>query len=259
MSSCAASCCFEVDSDGFHFDGGVGLRMSWPNVVHLPLVIHSLATSVAISGSDFPITVAGTIVVSLGPLTVTIEGFGIAQPLRLTTDGSGNLGILDLPPPSFTADGDRRRDRRQRRQGRGFPAGHGHADRRRASSSPSFSASLELSIQALGDSAEINGELSFIVAMSVRFSPAIEIFLGLRLNAVGGVFGLNRTVDSTSLRALIRDGHAKDVLIPDDLIARTADLVLAGVATPSSPQRSASTWRAQSSSWAGAVRSRSSR
>ena len=66
--------------------------------------------------------------------------------------------------------------------------------------------------------------------MSVAFSPPIEIFLGLTLNAVGGIFGLNRTVDSTSLRALIRDGHAKDVLIPDDLVGR-ADLVLAAVAT----------------------------
>jgi hypothetical protein len=222
---------FRVDSDGFHFDGGVGLRMSWPDVVHLPgLVIHSLATTVAISGSDFPITAAGTIVVSLGPLTVTIEGFGIAQPLRLTTDGSGNLGILDLPPPSFAT-----------------PTGIGVAIDASVVKGGGFLrvtdtqiagalelslvlGSRELSIQAFGIIQQINGELSFIVAMSVRFSPAIEIFLGLRLNAVGGVFGLNRTVDSTSLRALIRDGHAKDVLIPDDLIAR-ADLVLAAVAT----------------------------
>lgn len=92
---------FRIDADGFHFDGGVGLSMSWPDVIHLPgLVIHSLATSVVISGSDFPITAAGTVVVSLGPLTVTIEGFGISQPLRLTTDGSGNLGILDLQTPT---------------------------------------------------------------------------------------------------------------------------------------------------------------
>ena len=27
---------FRVDSDGFHFDGGVGLSASWPEVVHLP-------------------------------------------------------------------------------------------------------------------------------------------------------------------------------------------------------------------------------
>src|SRR2546425_7843940 len=44
---------FRIDADGFHFDGGVGLSASWPDVVHLPgITIHSLATSVAVSGSD---------------------------------------------------------------------------------------------------------------------------------------------------------------------------------------------------------------
>jgi hypothetical protein len=221
---------FRLDSGGLHFDGGVGLSMSWPDVVHLPgLVMHSLSTGVAISGSDFPITAKGTIVVSLGPLTVTIEGFGVTQPLRLTTDGSGNLGILDLQLPSFA-----------------MPTGIGVEIDASVVKGGGFLrvtdtqiagalelalvlGPLELSIQAFGIIQEINGELSFIVIMSVEFSPAIEIFLGLTLNAVGGVFGFNRTLDSPSLRALVRDGHTNDVLIPDDLVAH-ADLVLSAVA-----------------------------
>lgn len=222
---------FRIDTDGFHFDGGVGLSATWPDVVHLPgISIHSLATSVAVSGSDFPISAKGTVVVSLGPLTVTIEGFGVEQPLRLTTDGSGNLGILDLRSPDFVA-----------------PTGIGVAIDASVVNGGGFLritdtqiagalkltvvlGSLELSVQAFGVIQQINGELSFIVIMSVSFSPPIEIFLGLTLNAVGGVFGLNRAVDATSLRGLIRDGHTKDVLIPDDLIGR-ADLVLAAVVT----------------------------
>jgi Family of unknown function (DUF6603) len=222
---------FRVDGAGFHFDGGVGLSASWPDVVHLPgIVIHSFSTTVAASGSDFPITATGTIVASLGPLTVTIEGFGVEQPLRLTTDGSGNLGILDLRSPSFAA-----------------PTGIGVAIDASVVKGGGFLrvtdaqiagalelsvvfGSLELSVQAFGVIQQINGQVSFIVLMSVTFSPPIEIFLGLTLNAVGGMFGLNRTVDTTSLGALIRDGHTKDVLIPDDLIGR-ADSVLAAVAT----------------------------
>jgi hypothetical protein len=229
---------FRIDSDGFHFDGGVGLSAKWPDTVRLPgVTIHSLSTTVAASGSDFPLTAAGTIVVSLGPLTVTIEGFGITQPLRLTTDGSGNLGILDLRAPSFAA-----------------PTGIGIAIDASVVKGGGFLrladnqisgalelaltiGSLELSIQAFGIIQEINGQLSFIVVMSVEFSPAIEIFLGLTLNAVGGVFGYNRTVDSTSLRGLVRDGHAKDVLIPDNLIAR-ADQILSAVGTVFPPKLS---------------------
>jgi len=222
---------FRLDSGGFHFDGGVGLSASWPDVVHLPgAVIHSLSTSVALSGSNFPISAKGTIEVSLGPLTVTIEGLGIEQPLRLTTDGTGNLGILDLQQPRFaTPTGIGVEIDASVIKGGGFL----RVTDTQIAGALELSLTLgsqELSLQAFGIIQQVNGELSFIVVMSVTFSPAIEIFLGLTLNAVGGVFGLHRTVDSTSLRALIRDGHAKDVLIPDDLIAR-ADLVLAAVAT----------------------------
>lgn len=178
---------FKVDAAGLHFDGGVGLSAKWPDTVRLPgVVIHSLVTSVAASGSDFPVSATATVVVSLGPVTVTIEGFGIAQPLRLTTDGTGNLGLLDLQRPSFAA-----------------PSGIGvaidasvvkgggflHLSDTQISGALELSVALgsvELSVQAFGVIERINGEISFIVVMSVTFAPPIEIFLGLTLNAIGG-------------------------------------------------------------------------
>jgi hypothetical protein len=222
---------FKVDAQGFHFDGGVGLTAKWPDTVRLPgVVVHSLQTRVAPSGSSFPIAATGTVVVSLGALSVTIEGFGIAQPLRLTTDGSGNLGILDLKPPSFaTPTGIGVMIDADVVKGGGFLR---ITDNQIAGALELAITlgSLELSVQAFGIIQSINGEISFIVIMSVEFSPPIEIFLGLTLNAIGGVFGFNRTVDSTGLRGLVRDGRTNDVLIPHDLMAR-ADLVLAAVAT----------------------------
>jgi hypothetical protein len=221
---------FRLDSDGLHFDGGIGFSMSWPDVVHLPgVVLHSLVTALDIQGAKFPISATGTVVVELGPLTITIEGFGVSLPLALTTDGSGNLGILDLQPPSFATptgigveiDAGVVKGGGYLRIGNGQIAG--------ALELALVLGPLELSIQAFGIIEEVNGELSFIVIMSIEFAPPIEIFLGLTLNAVGGVFGLNRTLDTPSLRGLVRDGRAKDVLIPDDLVAR-ADEILAAVA-----------------------------
>ena len=227
---------FKVDAAGFHFDGGVGLSAKWPDTVRLPgVVIHSLVTSVAASGSSFPISATGTVVVSLGPVTVTIEGFGVSQPLRLTTDGSGNLGILDLQLPSFaTPSGIGVAIDASVVKGGGFL----HLTDTQISGALELTISLgstELSVQAFGIIEQINGELSFIVIMSVTFSPPIEIFLGLTLNAIGGVFGFNRSVDSDALLGLVRDGRTNDVLIPHDLIAR-ADLVLAAVASVFPPK-----------------------
>jgi len=228
---------FKVDAAGFHFDGGVGLSAKWPDTVRLPgIVIHSMTTSVAASGSDFPLAAAGTVVVSLGPVTITLEGFGIALPLRLTTDGSGNLGILDLQAPSFA-----------RPAGAGIAidasvvkgGGFLHITDTQIAGALELAISLgstELSVQAFGVIERINGDLSFIVVMSVTFAPPIEIFLGLTLNAVGGVFGFNRTIDTTALGGLVRDGRTNDVLIPHDLIQR-ADLVLPAVSSVFPPKQ----------------------
>ena len=227
----------KIDDKGLHFDGGVGLSATWPDVVHLPgVTIHSLTTSAGRDGATVSLSAKGTVVVSLGPVTVTIEGFGIDQPLRLTTDGSGNLGLVDLQAPSFA-----------------MPTGLGIAIDASVIKGGGFLrvtdtqiagalelslalGSLELSIQAFGSIEEVNGAVSFIVIMSVTFSPPIEIFLGLTLNAVGGAFGFNRTVDTVALRGVVRDGHAKDLLIPDDLIAR-ANQILAAVASVFPPKR----------------------
>jgi hypothetical protein len=225
-----------ADEAGLHFDGGVGLSATWPDVIHLPgVTIHSLTTSVAASGTELPLTATGTIVAALGPLTVTIEGFGIRQALRLTTDGSGNLGLIDVPAPRFA-----------------LPTGIGVAIDAKLIKGGGFLrvldteisgalelslalGTLELAIQAFGVVQELNGEVSCLIVMSVQFAPPIEIFLGLTLNAVGGLFGFNRTLDTPALRGVVAEGRTKDVLIPDDLIAR-ADQVLKTVAAVFPPK-----------------------
>ena len=63
--------------------------------------------------------------------------------------------------------------------------------------------------------------------MSVEFTPAIELFLGLTLNAVGGVFGVNRTMDAAALTATVRSGRMDDVMFPHDLAARAVEVIAA--------------------------------
>jgi hypothetical protein len=229
---------FRLDAGGFHFDGGVGLSMSWPDVVRLSAVtVHSLVTSLTISGSSFSVTATGTVVIELGALTVTMEGLGISQPLRLTTDGSGNLGIIDLETPWLVAPtGIGVEIDATIVTGGGFLR-VGNNEIAGALELSLVLGPLELAIQAFGIIDEINGEMSFVVIMSVEFSPAIEIFLGLTLDAVGGVFGLNRAVDDGALTSLIHSGRATDVLIPEDLVAR-ADEVLDEVAAIFPPRLS---------------------
>ena len=86
---------------------------------------------------------------------------------------------------------------------------------------------VELAIRAVGVLEDVDGRTSFVVVMSVEFTPAIELFLGLTLNAVGGVFGINRTMDAAALTATVRSGRMDDVMFPRDLAARAVEVIAA--------------------------------
>ncbi len=215
-----------ADAAGLHLDGGVGLSTTWPDTIRLPgVVVRDMKTSIAVDGAGFTFAASATAVVSLGPLTVTIEGLGIDQRLALTTGGNGNLGLLDvavpglLPPTGFGVSLDA-----SIIKGGGFL----RIDGDEIAGALELALKLgpiELTVRAVGVLGHIDGKVSFVVVMSVEFQPAIEIFLGLTLNAVGGVFGLNRSMDTDGLTALVRSGRMSDLMFPDDLAARAPEII----------------------------------
>ena len=214
-----------VDGDGIHLEGGIGLVATWPDTLRLPgLVVRDLKTEISVGGV-LGLSAYGTVVVSLGPVTVAIEGLGLTQQLRLTADGTGNLGIVDLPAPGLR-----------------MPTGFGvsidavilkgggflRVEGDEISGALELSLALgplSLSIRAVAVLGSVDGAVSFLVVLGIEFTPAIEIFLGLTLNAVGGVFGLNRTLDPDALGDLVRSGRMNDVMFPDDLAERALEII----------------------------------
>jgi hypothetical protein len=214
-----------IDGDGIHLEGGIGLTATWPDTIRLPgLLVRDLKTEISV-GDTFGLSAYGTVVVSLGPVTVAIEGLGLTQSLRLTPDGSGNLGIVDLPAPGLRS-----------------PTGFGvsvdavilkgggflRVEGDEISGALELALTLgplELSIRAVAVLGNIDGAVSFLVVIGIEFSPPIEIFLGLTLNAVGGVFGLNRTLDPTALGDLVRSGRMDDIMFPQDLATRALEII----------------------------------
>ncbi|PVG80870.1 hypothetical protein DDE18_21040 [Nocardioides gansuensis] len=218
-----------ADAEGLHAEGGIGLRTTWPETLRLPgLFVRGLTTEVGVlDGGGFKLTAAGTVTVDLEVLTATIEGFGVSQPITLHPEGDGNLGLVALGDPTFEPP-----------TGVGLSIDAGivkgggllRITEREISGALELAlklGSVELAIRAVGVFESVDGRLSFVVVMSVEFSPAIEIFLGLTLNAVGGVFGINRTMDADGLRAIVRSGRMEDVMFPRDLAARAVEVIAA--------------------------------
>ncbi len=217
-----------ADGDGLHAEGGVGLKTTWPDTLRLPgLLVRGLSTEITTSSGGFTLVAAGTVTVDLGVLTATVEGIGLRQPVEIREGGDGNLGLLHLgspelnPPTGIGISIDA-----------GVVSGGGFLRIEEHGVSGALELALrlgtvELTIRAVGVIEAVEGRLSFVVVMSVEFNPGIEIFLGLTLNAVGGIFGINRTMDTDALTATVRSGRMSDVMFPHDLAARAVEVIAA--------------------------------
>jgi hypothetical protein len=66
---------------------------------------------------------------------------------------------------------------------------------------------------------------SLLVLIAVRFTPPIQLGYGFTLNGIGGLLGINRTVDLESLRGGLRAGTLGSVLFPEDPIRNAPQIV----------------------------------
>ncbi len=64
----------------------------------------------------------------------------------------------------------------------------------------------------------VTDPFSFVVILSVQFSPAIDLGLGFTLNGLGGILAVERRVSTDELRKGIRDGTAATLLFPKNPI-----------------------------------------
>ena len=83
-----------------------------------------------------------------------------------------------------------------------------------AARSPSTSA---LRGRSPGEPSPRGGAPSFAAVFSAGFTPGIQFGFGFQLSRVGGVVGINRSVDEHAIATRLRDGSAGEVLFPLDV------------------------------------------
>lgn len=82
-----------------------------------------------------------------------------------------------------------------------------------------------IQIKAAGLLRETDSGWSFVVIVSAQFDPAIEIFLGLTLDGVGGMVGVNVAIDIAKLQGGLHDGSVGRLLFPDDPVANAPAII----------------------------------
>ena len=223
-----------TSAQGIYFQGSSGLLVTIPAHASLgPFSLSSVTVELKVEDGGFGLesSVSGNL--TLGPLLITVRRLGLQVDV---TFGEGNLGIFGLsphfkPPSGLGLSID----------GGGFKGGGflGFEPERQ-----SYSGMLELEYQdqftlkafGLLNTRLPNGQSGFslLIVISSEFTP-IQLGLGFKLNGVGGLLGLNRTVNIEPLRAGLRANTLSTILFPTDVVAN-ADRIISDLKQVFPPQ-----------------------
>lgn len=143
---------------------------------------------------------------TLGPLSVHVE----SPPLNLADPrGAGGppITIGPLPPDSLTAH---------------LEAGPVIGDGSVVVLPDGISGLLAMhlgvvEVAALASLRRVDGEGSFAAVFSAGFTPGLQFGFGFQLARLGGIVGINRTIDTAALASRLRDGSAGEMLFPLDV------------------------------------------
>ena len=207
-------------SRGIYFESGSNLSITIPLTLDLgPIGIQEL--SLTVDWRQPPsITIAVTGDLTIGPIFAYAEGIGIVTSIVKEPDGpiagydlrfgfkAPTAYALALDVPGLS--------------GGGMLAVYDHE----------YRGALALKFQSFGISAFAllntrlpGGQDGFSLAASIFGEFSLPLGFGFFLTGVGGIIGINRTVDTNALREVLFEGRFDNLLFPADPIANAATIL----------------------------------
>jgi hypothetical protein len=211
---------------GLHVTGGAQLEIDLPLHVDLgPVTFETVYVIGGISGGDLTLELSAALGVTLGPIQASVDRVGLLGTLSFP-QGGGNLGPADLklgfkPPNGLGLEIDA-----------GPAAGGGYI-----SFDPSkgqYAGVLDVSlmdvvqVKVIGviDTIMPDGTSGFSFILIITFDlPPIQLGFGFTLNGVGGLGGVNRTIDTTALQAGFVAHSLDSILFPPDPVANAPEII----------------------------------
>ncbi len=212
---------------GVYFQGSGGLEIALPTHISLgPIEILGLTIGVRPEAGKIPIAIGADVKGELGPLKAVVQGIGFKAVFTFPPNDSGNLGPVNFSPEfkwptgvGLSIDGG------------GFTGGGFlfiDVDK------GEYAGGLELEFQstiALKAIGVLNTKMpdgsdgfSLLIIITADFVP-IQLGFGFTLNGVGGLLGLNRTMELEPLRLGVYDGSINSILFPKDIVANATRII----------------------------------
>ncbi len=211
---------------GLHVTGGAQIEIDLPLHLELgPVTFDTVYVIGGISGGDLTLELSAALGVVLGPIQASVDRVGLLGTLSFP-QGGGNLGPADLelafkPPDGLGLEIDA-----------GPAAGGGYI-----SFDPGkgqYAGVLDVSImdvvqvKVIGviDTIMPDGSSGFSFILIITFElPPIQLGFGFTLNGVGGLGGVNRTIDTTALQAGFVAHSLNSILFPPDPVANAPEII----------------------------------
>jgi hypothetical protein len=213
---------------GFYFRGAASLTIRTPLHLSLgPVDVQYLGIGLSLIDDRVVLDVTTGLAARLGPLSAVVDEIGVRGSFGIEDGRAGNLGPLDaafrFKPPSgvgLAVDV-------------GVVKGGGYLffdpDRGEYAGALELTLGDFLSLKAIGllTTRMPDGSRGFalLIIITAEFSPPLQLGWGFRLMGVGGLLGLNRTVDLEALALGVRTGAASSILFPVDVVANASRIV----------------------------------
>ncbi|HEX8117690.1 MAG TPA: DUF6603 domain-containing protein, partial [Pyrinomonadaceae bacterium] len=213
---------------GFFFHGSATLDIQLPLHVQLgPVELSALTLTVGIQGATFPVGMRTDIKAALGPMQAVVEQIGVGATVSLPADRKGNAGPVDfklkfLPPKGVGLSLDL-----------SVLKGGGYLfiDAERGE----YAGALELTlmgfvaVKAIGlittKTPDGKPGFSLLLVITAEFGSGIQLGFGFTLLAVGGIVGLNRTMNLQALMEGVRTNAVESVMFPQDVVANAPKII----------------------------------
>ena len=213
---------------GFYFKGSSGLEIDLPAHLQLgPIEIETAKIGIKPVGGNIPINIALDIKGSLGPIEAVVQGMGLTGTFSFPADRKGNLGPVDfslgfLPPTGVGLSIDA-----------GIVKGGGFLliDRPKGEYAGALQLSIEDTIQvsaiAIINTIMPDGSSGFLCSslLAYQFEPGISLSMGFFLSGLGGMLGINRTINVDALRDGVKNDAIEQIMFPQDIIANINTLL----------------------------------
>jgi hypothetical protein len=214
--------------DGLVFQGSATLDIQLPLHVQLgPVELSALTLTVGIENQRFPIGFRTDLKAALGPLRAVVEQIGAGVDISLPADRQGNAGPVDLaarflPPRGVGLSLDA-----------GIVSGGGYLffdpERGEYAGALELTFSGFLALKAIGiiTTRMPDGSTGFslLLIITAEFGTGIQLGFGFTLLAVGGLIGLNRTMNLQPLMEGIRTGSVNSIMFPRDVVANAPRII----------------------------------